>query len=211
SVEVTGVDPSRLAIVKGLLQTEEDQPFSLLTLSGDRDSVLSYYVSHGFDQARVEIKQDIESEDKTATDVTLNVSEGQQVFIDKVLLSGIERTKQSLVESQLKVHAGDPLDQSALLDTQRKLYNLALFNEVNAAVQNPTGDAPLKNVLVQLTEARRWDVTYGFGFEAQTGTPALVPGEFRSGTGTAAQNGKAGVSPRVTGDVSRINLFGTDK
>jgi outer membrane protein insertion porin family len=209
SVQVTGVDPSRLAIIKGLLQTEEDQPFSLLTLSGDRDSVLSYYVSHGFDQARVEIKQEIESDDKTATDVTLNVSEGQQVFIDKVLLSGIERTKQSLVQGQMKVHAGDPLDQSALLETQRNLYNLALFNEVNAAVQNPTGDAPLKNVLVQLTEARRWDVTYGFGFEAQTGTPAQIPGT-RQG-GTAAQEGKAGVSPRVTGDISRINLFGTDK
>ena len=71
----------------------------------------------------------------------------------------------------MKVHAGDPLDQSALLETQRKLYNLALFNEVNAAVQNPDGDAPRKNVLLQLTEAKRWDVTYGFGFEAQTGTP----------------------------------------
>jgi outer membrane protein insertion porin family len=34
------------------------------------------------------------------------------------------------------------------------------------------GDAiARKNVLVQLTEAKRWDVTYGFGFEAQTGTP----------------------------------------
>ncbi len=71
----------------------------------------------------------------------------------------------------MKVHAGDPLDQSALLETQRNLYNLALFNEVVAAVQNPDGDAPRKNVLLQLTEAKRWDVTYGFGFEAQTGTP----------------------------------------
>ncbi|MDQ2926485.1 MAG: BamA/TamA family outer membrane protein [Acidobacteriota bacterium] len=209
SVELTGVDPSRLATVKGLLQSEEDQPFSLLTLSGDRDSVLSYYVSHGFDQARVEIKQDVENEDKTATDVQLNVTEGQQVFIDRILLSGIKYTRPSLVQGQLTVQAGEPLDQAALLQTQRNLYNLALFNEVNVAAQNPTGEAPQKNVLVQVTEAKRWDVTYGFGFEAQTGTPAQVPGTRRGGT--AAQNGRAGVSPRVTGDVSRINLFGTDK
>ena len=211
SVQVTGVDPSRVEAVKGLLQTEEDQPFSLLTLSGDRDAVLSYYVSHGFDQARVEIKQDIEGDNKTATDVQLNVSEGQQVFIDRVLLSGIKRTKPGLVQEQLEVHAGEPLNQAGLLDTQRKLYNLALFNEVNAAVQNPTGDAPRKNVLVQVTEAKRWDVTYGFGLEVQLGTPAQVPGQTRIGSGTAAQNGKAGASPRVSVDVSRINLFGTDK
>ena len=71
----------------------------------------------------------------------------------------------------MMVHPGDPLDQTALLQTQRNLYNIALFNEVVAAVQNPAGDAPRKNVLLQLTEAKRWDVTYGFGFEAQTGTP----------------------------------------
>jgi len=211
AVELTGVDPSRQQTLKDLLQSEEDQPFSLLTLSGDRDAVLAWYVSHGFDQARVEIKQDVEPENKTLTDVTLTVSEGQQVFIDKVLLSGDERTKRGLIDSQLKVHAGDPLDQAALLQTQRNLYNLAIFNEVNAAVQNPTGDAPRKNVLVQLTEARRWDVTYGFGMEVQLNRPATVPGQTRIGTGTAAQNGKAGASPRVSADVSRINLFGTDK
>ena len=210
-VTVSGVDPSRLKTVQGMLQAAKGQPFSLLTLSGDRDTVLSYYVSHGFDQARAEIKQEVEPGDKTATDVTITVAEGQQVFIDQVLISGDVRTKPSLIQSQMKVAAGYPLDQSALLQTQRNLYNLALFNEVNAAVQNPTGDAPRKNVLVQLTEAKRWDVTYGFGLEAQTGTPAQVPGEIQQGTGTAAQNGKAGASPRVLADVSRINLFGTDK
>ena len=59
----------------------------------------------------------------------------------------------------------------ALLQTQRNLYNIALFNEVVAAVQNPAGRRAEKNVLLQLTEAKRWNVTYGFGFEAQTGTP----------------------------------------
>jgi outer membrane protein assembly factor BamA len=124
-----------------------------------------------------------------------------------VLLSGLVHTRPKVVESQILVHAGDPLDQAALLQTQRNLYNLALFSEVNAAVQDPTGNAQDKNVLVQMTEAKRWDVTYGFGIEAQTGTPGITTGQTR-GT-TAAQNGQAGVSPRVSLDVSRINLRGT--
>jgi outer membrane protein assembly complex protein YaeT len=206
-VELDGVDASRLKDVQSLLSSQSGQPYSLITLSGDRDAVLGYYLSHGFDHAKVEIGQEKQDDDKTRTDVTLSIDEGQQVSIDHVLLSGIQHTRPSVVQSQIRVHAGDPLDQSALLETQRNLYNLALFNEVNAAVQNPNGDAPSKNVLIQLTEARRWDVTYGFGFEAQTGTPAVVPGG-RQG-GTAAQNGKAGVSPRVSLDVSRINLRGT--
>jgi outer membrane protein assembly factor BamA len=236
-IELNGIDAARQQEVKGLLNSQEGQPFSLISLSGDRDAVLSYYLAHGFDQAKVEIKQTRvaasteqasaneakpsageTAEAATNTDVAFNVTEGHQVFIDHVIVSGDNRTKAKIVSSALRIHAGDPLDQTALLDTQRRLYNLALFNEVNAAVQNPDGDATEKNVLVQLTEAKRWDVTYGFGFEAQTGTP-------QSGTISEAskiqlgldpnkvykQSGKTGVSPRVSLDVSRINFLGTDK
>jgi outer membrane protein insertion porin family len=206
-VAVVGVDPTRQKQISSLLSAQTGQPFSLITLSGDRDAILGYYLSHGFDHARVEIAQNPETSDATRTDVSLNVTEGQQVFIDQVLLSGIDHTHPSVVAPKILVHAGDPLDQAALLQTQRNLYNVALFSEVNAAVQNPNGDAPDKNVLVQLTEAKRWDVTYGFGFEAQTGTPGITTGQSRGDT--AAQNGEAGVSPRVTADVSRINLRGT--
>lgn len=218
AVTVSGVDPSRQASIKGLLSAQEGQPFSLITLSGDRDAVLGYYVSHGFDQARTEIKQQVETADPTRTDVTITVAEGEQVFIDRVLLSGIKNVKPKLVQDQVKVHPGDPLDQSALLDTQRRLYDLALFNQVISTIQNPDGDAPRKNVVLQLTEARRWDVTYGFGFEAETGRPAtgvINPASAillgLSPNTSYAQNGKTGVSPRVSLDVSRINLRGTDE
>lgn len=218
NVQLAGVDAKREGEVHGLLNSQSGQPFSLITLSGDRDAVLSYYVSHGFDQAKVEIRQEVESAEPTKTDVTLKVTEGQQVFIDRVLLSGIEKTKPRVVNEQLLVHASDPLDQSALLETQRNLYNLALFNEVVAAIQNPTGNTPRKNVIVQVAEAKRWDVTYGFGFEAQTGTPTRgnISEASRIQLGLPndvqyAQSGKTGVSPRVSLDVSRINLFGTEK
>ena len=218
TIDLAGVDPSRTKELKGLMNSQQGQPFSLVTLSGDRDAVLGYYLSHGFDQARVEVKQDNKA-DANKVNVTLNVTEGPQVFINHVLLSGIEHTKPKVVEKSILVHPGDPLDQSALLQTQRNLYNMALFNEVATAVQNPSGDAPTKNVLVQLTEAKRWNVTYGAGLEAQTGTPSrgavsdascIQLGKKPGCNSDFSQNGKTGVSPRVSIDVSRINLRGTE-
>lgn len=217
TIKLAGVDPSRVKEVNGLMNSQQGQPFSLVTLSGDRDAVLGYYLSHGFDQARVEVKQD-NTADPTKVNVALNVTEGPQVFINHVLLSGIDKTKPKVVQKAILVHPGDPLDQSALLQTQRNLYNMALFNEVVAAVQNPAGDAPTKNVLVQVTEAKRWNITYGVGLEAQTGTPTRGTISEAScillGTPNCNQNlsenGKTGVSPRVSIDVSRINLRGTE-
>jgi outer membrane protein assembly complex protein YaeT len=217
SVKLTGIDPSRDADVKGLLSSQQGQPYSLMNLSADRDAILNYYLAHGFSQARVDVKQQVVT-DASRTDVNLVVAEGEQVFIDKVLLSGEVHTKPAVVAKQVEVHTGDPLNQTALLNSQRKLYGLALFNEVNTAVQNPEGDDPLKSVLIQLTEARRWDVTYGFGFEAQTGTPpagqispasAILLG--LSPTAQFSQNGHTGVSPRVSVDITRINFRGTQR
>ena len=208
AVTLNGVDTDTQTAVKSLLQASPGQPFSLGTLSGDRDAILSYYLSNGYDQARIEVSQTPEAADKSRTDIGYNVTPGQQVMIGKVLESGVHYTKPAVVNQQVRVHPGDPLDQGALLESQRNLYNLALFNEVNAAVQNPTGDAEQKNVLIQVVEAKRWDVTYGVGFEAQTGLPACTYCT-QQGT-TAAQEGKAGVSERVSLDIGRINVFGKD-
>ena len=209
AVDVAGIDPAREEPIYDLLTAEPGQPFSLITLSQDRDAILSYYITQGFDHAQVEVNPKVNPDNSLISDVTFNIVEGQQVTIEHVLLTGIERTKRPIIERQMLVHAGDPLDQAALLQTQRNLYNLALFNEVNAAVQNPRGDALEKNVLVQLTEAKRWDATYGFGFEAQLQQPGVIPGQNRGQT--AAQNGQAGASPRVSLDVSRINFRGTQE
>lgn len=208
AVNLVGVDPSRLQDVKSLMNTQEGQPFSMVTLAGDRDTVISYYLSHGFDQAKVELQIKKEGSDSTRTDVSLTVDEGQQVFVDRVLLSGLNFTRPGVVESKILVHPGDPLDQTALLETQRNLYNLALFNEVITDVQNPDGNAPRKNTLIQITEAKRWNVTYGFGFEAQTGNAG---GTTQTNSNSSySPEGRAGVSPRVSLDVSRINVRGTE-
>ena len=82
-VTLAGVSETRMKEVRALLNAQEGQPFSLITLSGDRDAMFGYYLSHGFEQAKVEVKQQVESEDTQKTDVTLNVTEGEQVNVDR--------------------------------------------------------------------------------------------------------------------------------
>ena len=62
----------------------------------------------------------------------------------KVVVSGVARTKPSLVQQRITLHPGDPLNQTALLQMQRRLYDLALFNEVNTAIQNPNGTKAIR-------------------------------------------------------------------
>jgi outer membrane protein assembly complex protein YaeT len=195
-----------------LLNTAAGQLFSPQNLAGDRDALLTNYMSRGFDKVQVEVAQQVEPADASKVDVVFHITEGQQVFVRKVLLTGLHYTRPDAVARAITLHPGDPLNQTALAETQRNLYEFALFNEIDTAVVNPSGGETYKTVLLQVSEARRWALTYGFGFETQTGTPqSNCQGAFARGVTTCSPNGKAGVSPRVLAEITRNNLFGREQ
>ena len=181
-----------------LLTMQEGQAYSEVNALTDRDSVLNYYFNHGFPDATFVAKTTPVADDPTKMAVEYTIDEGPQVFVDRVLLSGLEFTRRGIATRQFDVHAGDPLSQSAMLDTQRKLYDLGVFNAVEMAVANPDGSARYKDAFFQFEEAKRWTFNYGFGIEIQTGT---------GGPSTNAQ-GQTSASPRVSLDITRNNVGG---
>jgi outer membrane protein assembly complex protein YaeT len=211
SVQIEGnahVDAAKLLLQ---MNTAAGQLLSPQNLAGDRDALLTDYLSRGFDQARIDLTQQVDPADPSKVDVVFHISEGQQIFVRKVLLTGLHYTRPDTVARAITLHPGDPLNQTALLETQRNLYDFALFNEVDTSVENPTGGETYKTILLQAVEARRWALTYGFGFEAQTGTPQNNC-KGASVTGTRCNpNGKTGVSPRVLLDITRNSLSGREQ
>lgn len=216
---ITGMLKVSEDAVRRSLNTEVGQPYSSLNVTGDRDTIQSYYVSHGYPNAQVTVVQKTDPANPALVNVTMHVDEGLQNFVNKVLISGLHYTRPATVAPRVTIRPDQPLNQTALLESQRKLYNLALFNEVDTAIQNPAGDQLHKNVLLLTTEAKRWDITYGFGFQAQTGTPYtntpsaayLIQQGINPNTFSGSSNGHFGVSPNVVFDISRINLFGTNQ
>ncbi|MGA9671208.1 MAG: POTRA domain-containing protein, partial [Terracidiphilus sp.] len=210
TVKLEGNEHVDAAKLTPLLNTSAGQLLSPQNLAGDRDALFTDYLNRGFRQVQVEVAQQIEVDDASKVDIVFHITEGEQIFVRKVLITGMHYTRPETVARAITLHPGDPLNQTALLDTQRNLYELALFNEVNTAVENPNGGNAQKTVLLQLSEARRWTLTYGFGFEAQTGNPQYNCGGLNAAGAICNPNGKTGVSPRVLGAITRNNLFGRE-
>lgn len=183
------------------LTTEPGQPYSDQDLANDRERILGYYFDHGFPNASLEITTAASTQEANREDVTYTIHEGERFTVDQVMVAGLEHTRDYVVQRELEVHPEDPLSQQALLNTQSRLYNLGIFNQVDTAVQNPEGTDPQKNVLIQVQEAKRYTFTYGFGFEFQTSQPA----------GASSPTGATGVSPRVEFDVTRLNFGGRNQ
>jgi outer membrane protein insertion porin family len=186
--------------IRGLITASEGQPYSDSMVITDQSVILEQYYNLGFPKVKFDYTTTAEAANPNKIDVVYTINEGAQVFVDKVLISGLNYTRPFIVDREIKIAAGDRLSQSQMLDSQRRLYDMGIFNEVGVAVQNPEGDAISKKINFQLSEARRYTFNYGLGLEVQTGQPG----------GSSNPQGNTGVSGRVSFDVTRLNFRGRD-
>ncbi len=181
------------------LNSVEGQPFSERNVAADRDLILAQYFGEGFPDATLEWSSEPGSAPHRVR-LEYRIEEGQRQFVRQVIVDGYEKTGEAVIRRQLTVYPNEPLSQAAVLESQRRLYDLGIFSKINSAIQNPEGEEMYRNVLFQVEEARRWTVGIGGGAEV---------GRFGGNQASLeSPAGDTGFSPRVALEVSRLNLFG---
>ncbi|MBV9746504.1 MAG: BamA/TamA family outer membrane protein, partial [Acidobacteriia bacterium] len=199
SLVVEGISQLNKPALVSRLSSIDGQPFSEFNVAVDRDTILGEYFRNGFPNASFEWSSEPASR---AHRVSLRyiVSEGRRETIRDVLVSGLETTRRGLVDDTLRLKAGDPLSPTAVTDAQRRLYDLGIFERVDAAIQNPDGDEANKYVLYQVEEARRYTMAVGVGAEL-----ARIGG---CQTCLDAPAGATGFAPRFSYAITRNNIWG---
>lgn len=200
NLDLSGVSPGNRAAVAALLRSTEGQPYSDLNMATDQENVLNYYYDNGYPSAQFETTV-LNAAEPHQVNIRYTVKEGSRQFVRQVIVGGLRYTDRDLVAERISLAPGDPLSRSAMVDSQRRLYDLGIFAKVSTAIQNPDGVESSKYVLFQLEEARRWVFNYGIGAEI-----ARIGG---GGTTDLTQPaGGTGFSPRGSFGVTRYNLFG---
>jgi outer membrane protein assembly complex protein YaeT len=198
SLDMTGVDLKLVEVIQGLVMSNPGQPFSVTAVATDRDNILNYYFNNGYPDATFDATISDSTEPRRIT-LKYAVNEGRRYFVRDVLLNGLQATREGLVTSRLTVSPQDPLSQSNIVDTQRRLYDLGIFARVAVAVQNPDGQERNKSVIMQLEEAKKYSLNLGFGAEF---------GRIGGGSSFTSPAGAAGFGPRAQIGVSRLNFLG---
>jgi len=185
----------------GVVGSSKGQPYSEFNVSSDRDNILATYYDQGFSEAQ--FAADVEKlpaagpKEGPVVRLRYHITEGPQVLVAKVLLSGYEHTRAGVISRQVGIKTGEPLSEGTVVETQRKLYNLGIFSRVSIAPQNPDGEDEKKTVVVMVDEARRYTIAYGLGFEAQ-----------RLGSSSSPTSQSLSFAPRVTLGLTKANLTG---
>jgi len=193
-----GVTAEHLEEVRSRFSSQEGQAFSEAAVALDRDQVLNYYYDRGYPRAQFDWDVEPMSEPHTVK-IHVRIDEGEPRYVRGVLVGGLKTSNPGMVYERLQLGPGDPLSQSAVIESQRRLYDLGVFARVDVAVQNPDGEEPNKFLLFQVEEARRYSLNVGLGAEI-----ARIGG----GSNFDAPAGSPGFSPRVSFGVSRSNFLG---
>jgi outer membrane protein insertion porin family len=137
-------------------------PYRSRDLAQDRDTLLATYRNAGF--LDVEVKTEVAfSEDRTEARVVLHVSPGAQTRVDHVVIAGLRHTRDEVVLRELSVQEGLPLGLQKVLDSQRRLGALGIFQRVTLSELDPETEGR-RSIVVSAEEAPRTTIAYGIGY-----------------------------------------------
>lgn len=188
-----------LSPIRDQLASIQGQPYATVDVASDRNRILEYYYSNGFPRATFNYRSTPGPKPQTMN-LTYSVNEGPREFVRKVIVSGLYRTRPSLVLRDIDIKEGEPISMVKINDDARRLTDLGIFANVNTGLQDPNGTSQYKYVLYDFDEAARYSYNLGFGLEV---------GQFGHTTNNlSAAGGLKGISPLISFTVNRINFRG---
>ena len=184
TIDVVGNNNVPLAQLTGPggLQLRSGAPFSPRKFADDRNRIAAGYLNRGYLNAEVRSTLKRDPQDPHRVEVIYNVAEHQMIRAADVIYLGQKHTRTSMIRKTAKLSSEAPIKRVDLLQAESRLYDLNIFDWSSVSPRKPITDQTQEPVLVRNHEAKRNEITYGFGFEVShrggnvpTGTVA-VPG-----------------------------------
>ena len=222
SLSIEGIHAFKEDELLAVIGSTQGQPYSDFGVTTDRDNILAMYFNEGFPDAtfsataeqkaeaggaaspkETEKKEQKEKESKPAIEqaeavrLVYRIQEGPQTRVRRVLIGGYKHTRWGGIHREVHIKVKEPLREGDVVESQRRLYNLGVFNRVTIEPLNPNGTNPEKDIAVLVEEAKRYTVAYGGGFEVQRLASTTSP------TGAQIQ-----AAPRGILELSKLNLTG---
>jgi outer membrane protein insertion porin family len=223
-VGATKIEGIRLVPEKDLvprLSVRPGVPYSEAAVSGDAALLQSLYIDRGFVEAKVEATTRFSGPEPPRAeraDVTYSVTEGKPVVFGKTIVRGNRRTRAFVIEDRLANAEGAPFSLTKLLETQQSLARLGVFDRIDVTTFETDPETMSKSVLVTVSEARPWSLTYAVGAEYNPQNNASLSDQLslRLSLAVSYNNvfGRAlevGVEGRVSNNDPRVIFTARDK
>jgi outer membrane protein insertion porin family len=147
--------------------------FSRQQLQADVVSITDRYAKQGYLFADVTPVTDVQHSDTTVS-VSLEITEGQQAFINRIEIVGNTRTRDKVIRREILMVEGDVFNSEFLRYSRENLQNLGFFEDpVKIETQRAT-ESDKVNLVVDVKEKSTGAFTIGGGFSSLDGVLGMV-------------------------------------
>jgi outer membrane protein insertion porin family len=187
SLEFEGVHAFEPGELAKRIPLAEGGPFHPLLLEQSLESVRVAYAREGYDSAQVSGRRVEQAADAEAgedggepedgagrVDLTIEVLEGPQTVLDRVIVRGNQRTDEAVIRRAVGVRRGDPVSGSLLLEIERRLYGLGIFTRAEAELTPAPLGATTRDLLIRVEEGQTRRLTYGAGYDTEDGFGGIL-------------------------------------
>ena len=177
------------------LQVKPKTWFKRSAVAEDIKTLTKLYTSQGYAYADVEPMQKINDE-HDFVDLTFKVTKGDKVSIERVDITGNDRTRDKIIRRALMISEGDVYNSDSFEATKSNLEGMDFFEAVKLKT-SPGSKPNMMNVTVEVIEKKTGSLAAGLGYSSQDGAMGNIDLKERNllGMGVVA-NAKANLSSR---------------
>lgn len=181
-VEIAGNSAFSDDELKAQLPPLENTYFSRAKMRNGQRKLQAFYSEAGYYDAKVEFAVDERVTDPVTGESRFKVvytvtNEGQKVLIDRILVTGNEKTKTAAVLKALALKPGEYLRAADVYTSEQNLYSSDAFARVEIKPR-PAGERPgnerATDIIVSVEEQAPRILSYGGGFSTDVGASGFV-------------------------------------
>lgn len=192
-----------LGIEKGDVYNMEELQ-ERLTFSMDGRDVSALYMDDGYLFFRVEPVE--VAIDKDSIDVEMRIFEGPQATIERVIISGNDRTHEHVIRRELRTTPGEKFSRSDIIRSQREITNLGYFDPEQLGINTPVNPQRYTvDIEYDVTERPSDQLELSAGWGGFSGLILTLGVQFNNFSMRNLLQGKAW-KPVPVGDGQRLSL-----
>ena len=179
-VKFNGLESIKEKTIKSILGLKEGAPYNPVLINTNLVLVDEQFQEKG----KLYVKFDIQQEIDDSVNLVIDIDEGNNIFISKSWISGLERMDSIYVRNEISFNEGDLFKKSLMDKTKRNLLQTGFFSSASL-VTHPANIDSLVNIEIRIREFQNrgtQDIEFGYtDIEAVPGINSLVGlgGSFR--------------------------------
>jgi outer membrane protein insertion porin family len=154
------------AILREVVQLEEQEPFNIKTFREDADRIKTQIADLGY--AFVQVVPDLRKDkEKKTVEVVFRVTPGEKVYIRNVIIAGNGRTLDRIIRRELYLGPGERYNLTDLRDSKNALGRTGFFE--SSTIEEKRIDEKTMDLVVKVKEAPTGNIQLGGGYGSYGG------------------------------------------